>query len=87
MDLALAGRAGLRCGLHGRCRRLRFQLSVGCVEFRRRSYAYPNGLTGSTGYWQGCRTEGWLLDRHQACMTIAASQQQATVTIQTSGSW
>ena len=50
-----------------------------------RSYGWH--LTGGAGYWDGCRTEGWLLDRHQVCMTIAASQQQATVTIQTSDTW
>lgn len=50
--------------------------------------AYGWHLTsGGPGYWDGCRTEGWLLDAHQVCASITGSQHEATISIQTSDSW
>jgi hypothetical protein len=44
-------------------------------------------LTYSAGQWQGGRLQGWLLDRHQVCVTVAAGQHTATLTAQTTDSW
>jgi hypothetical protein len=35
-----------------------------------------------TGYWDGCRAEGWLLDRQQVCVTVQTGQGQVMVTLQ-----
>jgi hypothetical protein len=37
-----------------------------------------------TGYWDGCRAEGWLLDRQQVCVSIQTGQAQVLVTMQSS---
>ena len=52
----------------------------------RRGYGWHLN-SGGPRYWDGCRAEGWLLDRHQVCVSITASLQAATITIQTSDSW
>jgi hypothetical protein len=37
-----------------------------------------------TSYWDGCRTEGWLLDRHQVCVSVQTGQAQVVVTLESS---
>ena len=52
------------------------------------THAYGWHLTpDARGFWEGCRAEGWLLDRHQVCASITAGQQEATISIYTYDSW
>jgi hypothetical protein len=41
-------------------------------------------IPDATGHWDGCRTEGWLLDRQQVCMSIQTGQAHVVVTLQSS---
>jgi hypothetical protein len=37
-----------------------------------------------TGNWDGCRAEGWLLDRQHVCVSVQTGQAQVVVTLQSS---
>lgn len=48
-----------------------------------RAYGWHLAPDG-TGYWDGCRAEGWLLDRQQVCVSVQTGQAQVVVTLQSS---
>jgi hypothetical protein len=41
----------------------------------------------STGSWNSCRAEGWLLDRHEVCVGVQNDQDRVIVLVESSDSW
>jgi hypothetical protein len=41
-------------------------------------------VANGTRYWDGCRAEGWLLDRQQVCVSVQTGHAQVVVTLQSS---
>ncbi|TQF03031.1 hypothetical protein E6W39_13145 [Kitasatospora acidiphila] len=39
------------------------------------------------GSWNGCRAEGWLLDRQQVCVDVQDGQRGVSVLVETTDSW
>jgi hypothetical protein len=41
----------------------------------------------TTGSWNGCRAEGWLLDRQQVCVDVQDDQGRVIALVETTDSW